>query len=633
MSRLQNKWTITVLLVFCFIFIGVFFLNKIEPEFAYLPSKNDVLNPRSKSEVEYYDLWGKTISLAEARKQRSLISPSNGVIHVTPDVLRLGKKTFYQETFGNEVFLTDILGLVDGPITVSNIVKSIVQLRGKGTTNLQVPLAKTVTIAGKTFRKGTKINTGIDIPKGSYLPIGMPFKFSEGRMKVGVSCAACHATVDTHTMKIVEGAYNSDLNSGLLFAMATNSSAFFTHAEFSPKQIQALTNHLRKLPDKKEMENLVDLNFMSWPKGMFDTTIDMKSNPTKIPDAFTAHSYPYGWSGFASVGPFKGLSTFSNNVHAQNSDSLSQSVISQPLFGMNKDMYLGIILQNAANQKYRYQPKSGMTPSQFFTKVDPTPNNVGVNENISPRSFPKVTPVAPDGLIVSSEGYKAGEQINAVAAWQNTIIPAKSPVALHSEKVNIGKQVFQRANCIACHAGNSLTKNQVIPVELIKTEPSRAGAFQKTQKIFGKPVLYPPNTPVPIPKGAKSLVVPIPNMEQIRLGFAHNQSKGGYKIPSLKGLYWRAPYLHDSGVSIGPNPEKDLGVPGTLLKHVQPNPIQSLRALIDRNLRQKVINANQNSSQLKDLHIQGIGHSYWVDQAAGFSKKEQDALIEYLLSN
>lgn len=616
-----------VLFIICFFAVGSFALFRSNLELAYLPSQKEVLNPPSTRKTDYYDLWGETIV---PHKSKQKLSPSKGAIHVTPEMLKLGKKTFYQETFGNEVFLSDILGLMDGPFTFPQVMKAIIQLRGQGTSNLKVPLAKTVTIGGKTFRKGTKIDTGIDVPKGSYLPIGLPVKFSEGKLKVGVSCAACHAKVDTRSKKIVEGAINNDLNYGLLLALAPNSSSYFTHSQLTPEQLHSLTSHLKKLPDPKKMEQAVDRTLVRWPKGTFDSTNDLVSNPTKVPDAFTLHAHPYGWSGFASVGPFKGLSSFSNNVHAQNSDPLSQTALSQPLFGMSQDLYLGIILQNAANPKYRYHPEKGDTPTQFFSKIDPTPKVVGVNENIQSPSFPKSTPIAPNGVMVNSKGYRAGEQIYALSAWNNTIIPPKAPISWNRHEVNLGKKVFARANCISCHAGKALTKNRVVPVEQIKTEPSRAAALKKTQNSFGKPLMYPPDTPVPIPKGTKPLSVPVPDPEQVKLGFAH-QSKGGYKIPSLIGLYWRAPYLHDAGVAVGP--KKEWGVTGTLLNNVQPDPVKSLRALIDREWRKKVIEANRKSLQLKDLHIQGVGHSFWVDSAAGFSRKEQDALIKYLLSN
>jgi hypothetical protein len=32
---------------------------------------------------------------------------------------------------------------------------------------------------------------------------------------------------------------------------------------------------------------------------------------------------------------------------------------------------------------------------------------------------------------------------------------------------------------------------------------------------------------------------------------AHRGSNGGYKVPSLVGLYWSEPYLHDGGVAVG----------------------------------------------------------------------------------
>jgi len=498
-----------------------------EPEFAYIPPRDQVLNPAFRGEKPAYDVWGRSISAEEAAKLkktdkgRKKLSPEQGAVPINPDTLNLGRKTFYQETFGNEVFLTDILGLVDGAVTIPNIMKAIWKLKGRGTTNLRVELAKTVTVGGKTFKKGTLIDTGIDVPKGAYMPLGMPVKFSGGRLKVGISCAACHATVDRESKKVVEGASNWDLNQGLLLALATNSSAYFTHTQLTKSQLNGLKRHLdrsgnsdpsqiaKALPDPKAMEDQVDRVLLRWPKGHFDSTIDLVSNPTKIPDSFTRGAHPYGWSGFAAAGPFKGLSTFSNNVHAQNSDPLSQAEVSRPLFGIDKEVYLGIILQNASSPKYRYHPGKGRNPSDFFASVDPTPGVTGINENILPPTFPRLTPVAPDGVFVSSPGYKAWEQINAVAAWQNTLVPPKAPIALDPKRVEQGKRVFQRAGCIRCHAGSAFTNNRIIPANVIGTEPSRAKALKKTGAIFGPPVIYSPDTPVPVPGKARTLRVPM----------------------------------------------------------------------------------------------------------------------------
>ncbi|WP_437125392.1 electron transport protein [Geobacillus thermoleovorans] len=614
-------------------------------EYAFVPDGSDIA-PYEASKRIGIDVWGRWIAADDSRIQalsakNGHLQKEEGAVVVDDRLLRLGKDVFYKETFGNEVFLTDIMGIVDGPLTLVNMAKAIVALKGEGTTNLRVPLAEDVTIGGRTYKKGELIDTGIDVPKGSYLPLGMPIVTDGGRVRVGISCAACHATVDPVTKKVVEGAPNNDLNAGMLMALATNSAAYFTHANISSlKQYirsldrEIIDSHGRKaaLPDPKRLERDVDRIFASWPRGNFDSTIDMKANPAQIPDSFTRSDHPYGWSGFAAAGSFHGLAAFSNNVHAQNADSLAQAEISQELFGIDKEVYIGTILQNAAHPRFRYQPTTKEKPSAFFAKVDPTPKTVGVNQLVAPPQFPKVSLAAPDGLVVSEPGYRFNEQNNAVAAWQNTLNPPPPNERINEERAARGREVFVRAGCIRCHAGAYLTNNRVIAANVIGTEPSRAQALKKTENVFGEAVIYAPNTPVPIPKGAKVLKVPTDHLdpEQIRLAFAHGDSPGGYKVPSLIGLAWSAPYLHDGGVAVGPNGE--LGLSDTVGKGVAPDARNSLRALIDRTWRQRVIAANAADPALKAVHVTGAGHRYWIDRQAGFTKEEQEAVLDYLLS-
>jgi hypothetical protein len=642
-----KKWLVYSLIAV--IIVGGVTLYVAEPEYAYTPPLKKVLPSDNRAEDgDKIDLWGQTLStddpqLLNTTEGRSKTTPGNGAIQVDDKLIELGRKSFYEETFGNEVFMTDIMGVVDGPFTIPNVMKAIVKLKGEGTTNLRVELTETTKIGDKTFKKGEKINTGLDVPKGSYTPLGMPVKFSEGRVKVGISCAACHATVDRDTKQVIEGAPNNDLNAGLLMALATNSTAYFTHTD-----IKGLRNYIKDvdrtvtttkgkneaLPDPEAIEKAVDETLLKWPRGNFDSTIDMESNPAQIPDSFTLGDHPYGWSGFAAAGPFKGLSTFNNNVHAQNADALSQSEVSKQLFGIDKELYLGTLLQNAASQKYRYDINKNEKPSEFFASVDPTPGIPGVNELIAPPSFPKITPVAPDGLIASSPGFHVNEQNNGMAAWQNTLVPPKREEKVDQTKKARGREVFNEAGCIQCHAGRSFTNNRVISAEEIGTEPSRAKALKKTEKIFDKPLLFPPDTPVPVPKDAKVLNVPVDKIdpEQQKLAFAHGDSPGGYKVPSLIGLHWSAPYLHDGGVAAGLDIKNELGVTRTLMEGIQPDPKNSLRALVDKKIREKVIKANKANKQLQQVHVSGEGHEFWVDSSTGFSKKEQDALIDYLLS-
>ena len=87
----------------------------------------------------------------------------------------------------------------------------------------------------------------------------------------------------------------------------------------------------------------------------------------------------------------------------------------------------------------------------------------------------------------------------------------------------------------------------------------------------------------------KSWTYPLQHLdpEQIKLGFAHGNSPGGYKVKGLIGLYWSAPYLHDGGVAVGPNIKTQLGIPGTLTKEL--NRIRPIvyGHMVDRRLRRK----------------------------------------------
>ncbi|MGG1677879.1 electron transport protein [Neobacillus sp. NRS-1170] len=640
--------------MYCLGIILAFIFTLRIPVYAFIPSENQIVAPE-KVTVEKaedkpaFDLWGRTFShkkahvLMKTAKGRELLSPKNGAVKIDQALLNLGRKSFYEETFGNEVFLSDILGAFNGPLTIENFQKAIKELNGKGTTNLQVELAGTVTMGGKIYKKGTKVDTGFDVAKGSDEVLGLPLVKSEGRLKVGLSCAACHATVDSVNQKVIEGAVNTDANFGLLLALGTNTSAYFARADIASlkeyiKSLERIvvTSEGKKepLPDSKSLEAAVDDSVFKWPKGNFDVSSDFISNPTQIPDSFTLGDHPYSWSGFAMAGPFKGLSTLNNAVHAQGSDLTTIAEASRALLGIDKEVYLGTILQNAANPKYRFDPTQGKKPSEFFAQVDPTPDAPGVNQAIKLPTFPRSSLVSPNGVIVSSPGTKAGEQNNAMSAFQNTLVPPKAPVKITDREKQLGKRVFAQGSCISCHAGSFYTNNQIIPVEKIGTEPTRALGLKKAGEFLKDPVIYSPDTPVPVPKGALVLKVPTQGLNpgQINLAFGIGNTKGGYKVPSLIGLYWSAPYLHDGGVAVGANIKTQFGPEGTLNKSILPDPYNSLRALVDKSLRTQVIKANQTSESLRKSNVTGQGHEYWIDASTGFSQQEQDALIKYLLT-
>ena len=553
-----------------------------------------------------------------------------------------GKQFFYEETFGNEIFFTDIMGMFDGAFTIPNVAKAIINLNGKGTDNLQVPAAKSVQIGDLTIKKGDLIDTGLDVPKGALIPLGVKFRYEEGQIRAGISCAVCHSSLDDQK-EVIHGIPNTDLNIGLLVALGTNSASYFTHTEMESIQnfikstervVKSTEGKDLALPDIEALEKYVDQEVLKWPRGGNDTTIDLQNNPVQTPDVFTLGDHPYGWSGQGQLGPFNGLSAIINNAHAQNMDAVSQMTVSKALLGIDKELYIATLLQNAANKKYRYDPESGEKPSEFLAKVDPTPNAVGVLELIPSPSYPKVSFLTSVGLFASSEGYRAWEQLNSMSAFMNSLVSPNPSIKTDEKTVAGGRAIFERAGCIKCHAGQYLTNNQLLSPKEIGTESSRAKALNNTEKFFTKPDLYDPETPVPLPRNPiiKDLTLSAEQEKQLKRSWGHNGSEGAYKVPSLLGLYWSAPYLHDGGVAVGQKLNEEIGITATLYNGKKADPKNSLLALIDSELRQKVIQENAKNQKLKTAHVSGEGHEYWVDHTTGFTKEEQKALIMYLLT-
>lgn len=623
----------------------------VRPEYAYLPGEANALNELPVFPSPAYDVWGRAVStpeaaqLARSEEGRALLAPENGAVPIDDGLLRLGKRAFYEETFGNEIFLTDVLGILDGPLNATQLARALADLGGAGTTNLRVPLAETVTVGGKTFEKGTLIDTGLDVPAGAYVPLGMRIKYVGGRVYAGITCAACHSTVDPVSKKVIHGAPNADLNAGLLLAMATNSAAYVAHTDIASldpyvkdasRTVPTTGGGTATLPDPQALEDAVDAVLLKWPPGSFDSMIDLQADPAQIPSSFTRGSHPFNWSGGFMAGPFRGLSVQTNNVHGLNADPLNQADAAPDLFGMDKERYLGTLLQNAASRRYRYDPARHGKPSEFFASVDPTPGVPGIVRGVVLPTYPKASLIAPNSLWSSNPGEAVWKRVNAMAAWQDTLIPPRPPLeAAPAASATRGRAVFEKAGCAKCHAGKFGTNNRVIAVAEIGTEPVRARALKKTgESLAPEAIAYAFDVPVPLPDHPRTVTVPAAGIDrkQLELAYALGGSGGGYKVPGLAGLYWSAPYLHDGGVAVGADAESHLGMAGTLMKGIAPDPANSLRALLDHELRKRVVAANHASAELRAMNVQGIGHEFWVDAAAGFARADQDALVHYLLT-
>jgi hypothetical protein len=623
------------------------------------PDLNATYTPLTQSAprgVGSYDVLGQTINpqeaerLLETEEGRQLLSPENGAVEITEDLIDFGRKMFYQETFGNDVLFTDIVGIIDGPLKLGKLLQSILALKGQPTSDLQVTLDETVKLGDRTFPAGTVISTGLDVPKGSLFPVGLVNHFDHGKLRVGITCALCHATVNEQTGRIIEGATNTDVNLGMLLAMATNSAALFRQTDVSPNQIPAgkqtyLTaeGETARLPNPQLMEDAVDTALLSWAPGNFVSNGDLKNNSAKIPSSYTHEAFPYAWSGVASIGWFHGLTTLNNAVFGLNADPTTTADAAPKVLGIDKEVYLGTMFQNAPSAKFRLP--EAVRPSEFVDQVDPTPGAPGINWTIKMPEYPKGTLFMQNGLMAATPGYSVAAQLNGMSAWQNTLAPPPHEPTSDLASIQRGAKIFDNANCASCHSGRYFTNHRVIAQREIKTEPARAPASKDFAEEFVPPDTYAPNVPVPLPPDPPVLSVPteITPQEDIELAYAQSDPAGGYKVIKLIGVYLHAPYLHDGGVAASATAltqnsdgwfriaePAQVGMVGTFMQGIKPDAAASLRMLIDRNLRQPMIAANQANSDLQRSHVSGEGHEYWVDQKAGFQPQDQTDLINFL---
>jgi hypothetical protein len=651
---LASLLIVIVVLVVFFFFFADFTIPTNAPSIdrTYTPN----IHP-TPLEIGSFDVFGEVISRAEAEQLmqtaegRQMLSRQAGAIEITEELIDLGREAFYLETFGNEFFLTDVVGVLDGPINLWTVSRAILGLRGGHTNNLRIPVDEDIVIGGRTFSAGSYLDTGLDVPPGSLLPLGMRMRIVEGEIKVGVTCAMCHATVDPDSGIIIEGATNVNINTGLILAMASNSAAMFRHTDIDPQQFPIGQNtyvnadgELAYLPDPAALEEAVDEVFLSWPPGTFDATADLVANPTFIGPSFTFGQWPYAWNGFGSVGWFQGLTTLNNNVHAVSADNTTDAAIMAQLMEIDEESYLGILLQNSASDDFRLP--EGARPSAFLQSVSRTPHNPGLIEVVQLPGYPTTTSVfAPTGLLANTDGMPFAEELNAMSAYQHSLAPPPNNPTDDIDNLQRGAGVFVEAGCQECHSGRFFSNNRVIPLSEIRTQPSRAMGLEDMQELLGPPVVYPPDVKAPIIPGTGLLEIPINQhqMENLRLAYALD-GEGGYKVVTLIGIYLHAPYLHDGGVGAGPNAlavegerfvvvdESELGMTGTLIRGILPDPSNSLLALVDRNIREAVIAANHANPDLQRTNIEGIGHEYWVDQEAGFTLQDQIDLVLFLLS-
>ncbi|QLE57903.1 di-heme oxidoredictase family protein [Nostoc sp. TCL26-01] len=633
-------------------------------------AKIDLLQPAPTQPIGYYDYFGKLLSPQAASQlvaskgldtQDPVSYEKIGAVHITQDLIAKGQNIFFNRKIGDDFGLQGVFGFGLGVERIlPEITTAIVKLQGQPTTNLVITLEKDLKIGNKVFLRGSDISTGLKIPKGSFSPLGIT---AQG----GITCVVCHASVSKQG-DILTGVPNNELAISLLVALAPNSAAAFPRLNLNPLDlkyrgkgqiIRDSKGNKVELPDPDKFERAFDDAVLSVPFGNFESSTDGISNTTQIPSVFTFQRQPYGFSGESGFGPFAGLSSLNNSVHSSEINLLAAAQLSQELLGIDPEVYIGIFLQNAANPNLRIQPGFPGKPSDWLRTILSDPTQAELQDQVpapGTGTYPNLKPnlFTFNGLVFSpntsnSTDIASGKFMfanNAMSAFQNSLVPPanrtpENELALKNNSVRRGAKVFEKANCASCHIPPFFTDNKIYPLNKIQTNPARSQARLAFKNLLVAPKLYSFNTPVPIPANAEVIDVPTQGISDTPTTLP----KQGYKTTSLLGIYASAPYLHDSGVAVReksltvyPNgtftiaDPSGLGLPGTLRYGIPADAASSLRALVDRNLRTKVIEANQKDLGLRVSNIDGTGHNFYVDWQAGFNPQQQTDLINFLLA-
>ncbi|HBE53870.1 MAG TPA: hypothetical protein DDW76_35255, partial [Cyanobacteria bacterium UBA11369] len=102
-----------VILLALIVIIGLL-AYQVEIAFSVTPSVGSTFTPLTQptpQEIGEFDVLGYQIDkqqatrLKQTEEGRALLLPENGAVEVTEDLLTLGRRAFYGETFKNEIFL------------------------------------------------------------------------------------------------------------------------------------------------------------------------------------------------------------------------------------------------------------------------------------------------------------------------------------------------------------------------------------------------------------------------------------------------------------------------------------------------------------------------------------------------
>lgn len=634
-----------------------------------------LLAPAQTQPIGFYDYFGELLSPQAAAELVSAegLNPQNpnsylkiGAVEITQELVDDGEEIFFERDIGDRFGLQKTFGFTQGFVRIlPEVLQATRDLQGNSTTNLQIRLQQPLRIGSRFFPRGSTVATGLDVEPGTTFPLGIT---SRG----GITCALCHVTLSQQGDRL-KGVPNGDLNIPLLVALAPNSAAGFARLNLAPldpqfqgngKQIINQNNQVVELPDPDRFEDAFDDLVLEVPFGHFESSPDGINNTTQIPSVFTFESGPYTAGGEFAVGPFAGLTAVNNAVHSSEINLLAAAQLSEDTLGIDPEVYLGVLLQNAADPEIRLPNDAIVKPSEWLRQVSPNPRRAELEDQViapGAGTYPNLSPslFSYNGLVFSPNTARRRDEAsgrflfadNAMSAWQNSLVPPQNRTpenlaAFRQGSIARGAVVFQKARCNSCHIPPFFTDNRIHPISELGTNPFRGESRLGLNDLLVPPQIYALDSRVPIRPNASVLDVPTAGISATPTTLPNGLlPDGGYKTPSLRGLYLSAPYLHDGGVAVrkgalavGKNgrfqivDSTKLGLPGTLSQGQPADAASSLRALLDRNLRSQVVQINQASPGLVRNNLDGTGHPFYVDSAANFTPREQADLVNFLLA-
>ena len=129
----------------------------------------------------------------------------------------------------------------------------------------------------------------------------------------------------------------------------------------------------------------------------------------------------------------------------------------------------------------------------------------------------------PEGTLPdpSTESRYSDEQLYALALFIYSLEPPPNPNRFDASAAR-GKILFETTGCSVCHPGPLYTNNQLIPVEEFKVPSDHLKKFE---------------------------ILSMPVDTDSTLTLKTRRGSGYYKVPSLKGLWYRGPLEHNGSIA------------------------------------------------------------------------------------